>query len=161
MTELLHSKGFLGTNGNFAADMTLVLGILVGVLFTIGYVLARRKQYTAHRWVQTTAAAINLILVLWLMILPFRDFVLRGAAGPQPPLFYVIPSIHGTIGAVALIFGVFVVLRGNGMMIKPLQFNNYKVFMRIAYGLYMAATLAGCAVYYTWFVVMANPPVFK
>jgi hypothetical protein len=161
MTEILHGPGFLGTNGNFAADMTLVLGLVVAILFTIGYGLARMKRYTAHRWVQTIAASINLVLVLWLMVLPFRDFVLRGAAEPQPPIFYVIPSIHATIGTVALIFGVFVVLRGNELMIKPLKFNNYKVFMRIAYGLYMAATLAGCAVYYTWFVTVPNPPLFQ
>lgn len=160
MTELLHSKGFLGTNGNFAADMTLVLGLIVGILFTVGFVLARMKHYTAHRWVQTVAASINLILVFWLMVLPFRDFVLRGNAGPQPPIFYLVPAIHGTIGAVALLFGVFVVLRGNNLMIKPLRFNNYKLFMRIAYGLYITATLAGCAVYYTWFVAVPNPPVF-
>jgi uncharacterized membrane protein YozB (DUF420 family) len=161
MTELLHSKGFLGTNANFAADMTLVLGIVVAILFTVGLLLARMQKYTAHRWVQTTAASLNLILVVWLMLLPFRDFVLRDSGGPRPSIFYVVPSIHMTIGAVALIYGLFVVLRGNGLMIKSLRFRNYKVFMRIAYSLYMAATLAGCAVYYTWFVVVPNAPIFK
>lgn len=160
MTEILHSPGFLGTHGNFAADMTLVLGLLVAILFSIGFWLARKGHYTIHRWVQTTAASINLILVLWLMVLPFRDFVLRGHAGPEPTIFYVVPAIHGTIGAIGLLFGVFVVLRGNNLMIKPLRFNNYKLFMRIAYTLYMTATLLGCAVYYTWFVVVPNPPVF-
>lgn len=160
MTALLHSKGFLGTNANFAADMTLVLGIVVATLFTIGFVLARNKKYTAHRWCQTAAVTINLILVLWLMILPFRDFVLRDVGGPREAIFYLVPSIHATIGSIALIFGVFVALRGNELMIKPLKFKNYKVFMRIAYGLYMAATLVGCTVYYTWFVVVSKPPVF-
>src|SRR5687768_795031 len=98
MTELFHSPGFLGTNANFAADMTLVLGILVAVLFTIGLILARMGKYDAHRWVQTTAAAINLILVLWLMVLPFRDFIIRDTIGPQPHYFYVITTLHATIG---------------------------------------------------------------
>jgi hypothetical protein len=134
---------------------------LVALLLTTGFVLAITKHYTIHRWCQTIAVALNLVLVIWLMVLPFRDFVLRDIGGPRPSIFYVIPSVHATIGAVALIYGVFVALRGNELMIKPLKFRNYKVFMRIAYSLYMAATVMGCVVYYTWFVVVPNPPVFK
>jgi uncharacterized membrane protein YozB (DUF420 family) len=160
MTEILHSPGFLGTNANFAADMTLLLGILVAILFTAGLVLARQKNYKAHRWVQTTAAAINLILILWLMVLPFRDFVVHDSGGPRPSMFYVVTTIHATIGFVGVVFGVFVALRGNELMIPQLKFNNYKVFMRISYGLYMVATAFGIWVYYTWFVVVPNPPVF-
>ena len=55
--------------------MTLLLSALVAVLLTIGVVLAVRGQYRAHRWFQTGAATLNAILVLWLMVLPFRDFV--------------------------------------------------------------------------------------
>jgi uncharacterized membrane protein YozB (DUF420 family) len=161
MTELLHSAGFLGTNGNFAADMTLVLSILVATLFSIGFFLARQRNYKAHRWVQTIAAATNLVLVLWMMLLPFRDFVWKDVGGPRPVIFYIVTSIHAIIGTVTLIFGVFVALRGNGLMIQPLKFKNYKVFMRTAYGLYMATTLLGILVYITWFVIIPNPPVFK
>lgn len=161
MTELLHSPGFLGTNANFAADMTLVIGIVVAVLFTVGFALARMGKYKAHRWVQTTAAAINLILVLWLMVLPFRDFVVRDVGGPRVSTFYVISTVHATIGAIAVLYGVFVVLRGNGLMIAPLKFNNYKGFMRLAYTLYILNTLIGIWVYLTWFVVIPNPPIYE
>jgi uncharacterized membrane protein YozB (DUF420 family) len=158
MTELFHRDGFLGTNANFAADMTLVLGILVAILFTIGLVLARMGKYNAHRWVQTTAAAINLILVLWLMVLPFRDFIIRDTIGPQPHYFYIITTLHATIGTIALIFGVFVALRGNKLVPKFLRFNNYKGFMRTSYALYMLASAIGVWVYITWFVNIPNPP---
>ena len=161
MTELLHSPGFLGTNGNFAADMTLVLGILVAILFTIGFILARMEKYTVHRWVQTSAASLNLILILWLMVLPFRDFVLRDLAAPQPNYFYIITTLHATIGTIALLFGLFVVLRANKLLPKPLQFNNYKGFMRTSYALYMLATLIGVWVYLTWFTRIPNPPIYK
>jgi len=163
MTELLHSHGFLGTRGNFAADMTLILGILVATLFTTGLVLARRKNYVAHRWFQTIAAALNAILVLWLMLLPFRDFVLSDTGGPRPSIFYVITTVHATIGAAALLFGLFVALRGNELMLAPLKFRNYKFFMRLSYTLYMAASVAGVLVYLTWFVWLpaAQAPVFK
>lgn len=161
MTELLHRPGFLGTSANFAADMTLVLSAVVALLFTIGVVLAVRGQYSAHRWVQTTAAAINAILVLWLMVLPFRDFVAPPDNPGGLPLSAIATTrIHAAVGSAALIFGLFVVLRGNGLMIKPLRFNNYKAFMRVSYVLYMTATLIGLFVYITWFVGNPNPPSY-
>ncbi|MEI2772345.1 MAG: hypothetical protein V9G98_16970 [Candidatus Competibacter sp.] len=48
-------RGFLGTNASVLADLSLVLGIVVAVLLTIGMLLAVMRRYEAHRWVQTTA----------------------------------------------------------------------------------------------------------
>jgi uncharacterized membrane protein YozB (DUF420 family) len=162
MNEILHQPGFLGTNANFAADMTLVVSIIVAILFTVGVVLAVKGRYTAHRWVQTTAAALNAILVLWMMILPFRDFIVRDFMGERPAYFYAVTTAHAIIGFTALIFGLFVVLRGNNFILIPkaFRFNNYKLFMRISYALYMLASLLGIWVYFTWFVSIPNPPTF-
>ena len=160
MTDLLHRPGFLGTNANFAADMTLVLILIVATLLTIGFYMARQKRYEVHRWIQTSAATLNAILVLWLMILPFRDFVIRDQGGPRPTIFYAITIAHALIGAIAFPFGMFVVLRANKLVPKALRFENYKLFMRTAYSLYMLATLAGVFVYIAWFVVIPNPPIY-
>lgn len=162
MTEILHKAGFLGTSANLAADMTLALSILVATIFTVGALVARQERYDLHRWLQTGGALLNLVLVLWLMILPFRDFVVKDFGNPvRPPVFYWVTTIHAVVGLSALIFGSFVVLRGNNLMIKPLRFNNYKIYMRIAYILYLAATLLGIWVYLTWFVFIPNPPLFE
>jgi uncharacterized membrane protein YozB (DUF420 family) len=162
MNEILHQPSFLGTNANFAADMTLVVSIIVAILFTVGVVLAVKGRYQAHRWVQTAAAVLNAILILWMMILPFRDFIARDFMGQRPPYFYYVTTAHAAIGFIALIFGLYVVLRGNNFILIPkfLRFNNYKIYMRISYGLYMAATLLGIWVYLTWFVTIPNPPTF-
>jgi hypothetical protein len=179
MTDLLHAPGFLGTSANFAADMTLILSILVGLTFTFGAWLAKRAQsieakypktdpkfqqakhlFRQHRWVQTTGAMINVILVLWLMLLPYRDFVVRDAGGPRESLFYVITTIHAVVGFFAFVFGNFVVLRGNNLMMPALQFNNYKPYMRIAYLAYILTTLLGVWVYFYWFTVSTKPPTF-
>jgi uncharacterized membrane protein YozB (DUF420 family) len=160
MVELLHSEGFLGTNANFAADMTLVLMLFVALLFSIGFIMARRKKFEVHRWIQTSAASLNAVLVLWLMVLPFRDFVVRDQGGPRPAIFYTVTMIHAIIGAVAFPFGMFVTLRANRLVPKALRFTNYKLFMRTAYSLYMLATLVGVAVYFVWFVVIPNPPLY-
>lgn len=161
MAKLLHEAGFLGTNANFGADMTLVLSVLVAVIFTVGFILARAGKYDTHKWVQTSGAILNVILVLWLMILPYKDFVLGDNGGPRLSAFYVITTIHATIGFIAYTYGIFVVLRGHNIMFEALKFNNYKPFMRLAYTLYMLTTLLGIWVYVTWFVTIPNPPLYK
>jgi hypothetical protein len=161
VTELLHQPGFLGTSANWAADMTLLLSILVAVIFTTGAVMALRQRYELHRWLQTAGAVLNVILVLWLMILPYRDFVAPGIPHRLAERFYGVTTLHAVIGFFAFTFGNFVVLRGNGLMIKALKFNNYKPFMRVAYVLYMVTTLLGIWVYFVWFVNNPNPPIYE
>ena len=160
MTDLLHAPGFLGTNANFAADMTLLLSIGVMLLFSIGFYLARKGKYDTHKWVQTSGAVLNIVLVLWLMILPYRDFILRDTGGPREAFFYGVTSVHAVVGFFAFFFGNFVVLRGHKLVPPRLRFNNYVPFMRTAYGLYLVTTLLGVYTYYTWFVSTSNPPVF-
>lgn len=162
MNELLHQPGFLGTSANWAADMTLVVSLLVAVLLTVGVVAAVKQKYGVHRVLQTLGATVNAILVLWLMVLPFRDFVAPADnPGGLPEIALLTTKVHALVGFSALVFGLFVVLRGNGLMIKPLRFNNYKLFMRISYGLYMLATLIGIFVYITWFVGNPSPPTYN
>jgi uncharacterized membrane protein YozB (DUF420 family) len=162
MNQIFHQAGFLGTHANLATDITLVVGLLVATLFTIGVVMAVQGRYQVHRWIQTSAATLNAIFVLWMMILPFRDFVARDFMGSRPPLFYYVTSLHALIGFFGLTLGVFVVLRANKIKLIPkaLRFNNYKLFMRVSYSLYMLATLVGLGVYLVWFVVIPNPPTF-
>jgi len=142
--------------------MTLVVSLLVAALLTLGVYFAVRGQYGAHRITQTTAVIINAILVLWMMVLPFRDFILPADnPGGLPQSAVLTTRIHALAGATALIFGIFVMLRGNRLVPKFLQFNNYKAFMRVAYTLYMLATLIGIFVYITWFVGNPNPPSYQ
>ena len=160
MVEILHQPGFLGTAANFAADMSLVLMLMVGVAFSVGALLAHAGKYEAHRWVQTTAAAVSGILVLWLMLLPYRDFILPGVPDRLGEAFYGVTTLHALVGAVAFPFGIFVVLRGHRLVPPRLQFSNYKLFMRTAYVLYMATIALGVATYVVWFVTNPNPPDF-
>lgn len=179
MDGILHAPGFLGTNANFAADMTLVLSLLVAAVFTYGALLAKTAQrvesrtpaipdgkiiaarlFRRHRYVQTGGAVLNIILVLWMMLLPYRDFILRDSGGPREGVFYTVTNAHALLGLFAFLFGNFVVLRGNHLMIASLRFSNYKPFMRVAYVAYMLTTLLGVGVYITWFIITEKPPVF-
>lgn len=160
MNDLFHAPGFLGTNANLAADATLVIMLFTAGLFSLGFYLARKGKFNTHKWVQTSGALINLIMVLWMMVLPFRDFIIQDQGGPREGYFYIVTALHALIGLIATIFGMFVVLRGHKLMPKFLQFNNYKPFMRTAYALYMTATLLGIAVYLVWFVFTESTPIY-
>lgn len=160
MNEFLHQPGFFGTEGNMAADITLSLSLLVMLLFSFGYFLALRGRYDTHKWVQTSGALLNVVLVLWLMLLPYRAFIIQDQGGPREGIFYLTTILHAIVGFFAFGLGNFVVLRGHKLVPKALQFNNYKLFMRTAFGLYLTTTLLGLGLYYTWYVVVQNPPAF-
>ena len=153
MTDFLTMPGFLGTKATLRSDLTLVLILVSAVLFNIGFILARKKHFVAHRWVQTSSVTLNTLVVLISMVSSYIIHILPGIPAKLGQGDYAVTTIHGLIGAVALVYGVFVALRGNELVPKPLRFNNYKLYMRWAYGMYMVATLGGVFIYIYVFVL--------
>jgi uncharacterized membrane protein YozB (DUF420 family) len=153
MMDFLNRPGFLGTHAPFISDLSLVLILLTAVLFTVGVQLARRKQYEIHRWVQTVAVIINSTVVLGIMVNSYLTHILPGIPSKLLEGDYAVTTIHAIVGMVGLLLGIFVVLRGNGLVPTALRFKNYKLFMRTAYALYMLATLLGVIVYVLAFIL--------
>lgn len=153
MSDFLTAPGFLGTKATLRSDLTLVIIIFTAILFNIGFVLARRKHFVAHRWVQTSAGILNTLVVIISMVTSYIIHILPGIPSKLAQGDYAVTTAHGVIGAIALIFGVYVGLRGNELVPNRLKFQNYKLFMRWAYGLYMLATLIGVALYIIVFVL--------
>ncbi len=150
-------RGFLGTNANVLQDISLVLGILVALTLTVGMIMAVRKRYDIHRWIQTTAVTLNVLQVLTIMIASFLKSAAPGIPQKLNETYYQAATIHASLGLITLLFGTFVMLRGNELMPRALKFNNYKLFMRTAYGLYMTITLLGVWVYVTWYITSPRP----
>lgn len=153
MTDFLTTPGFLGTRATLRSDLTLILIILSALLFNLGFFLARRKRFTAHRWVQTSSVILNTLVVLISMVTSFIVHILPGIPSRLNQGDYAVTTIHALIGAVALLFGVYVALVGNHVLPAKLRFTNYKPFMRWAYSLYMLATLAGIGIYIIVFIL--------
>jgi uncharacterized membrane protein YozB (DUF420 family) len=153
MSDFLTTPGFLGTKATLRSDLTLVLILISAVLLNIGFILARRKQFTAHRWVQTTAVILNTLVVVISMVTSFIIHILPGIPAKLGVGDYAVTTMHACVGAIGLLFGIFVALRGNELVPKGLRFSNYKLYMRWAYGLYMLATLGGVIVYIIVFVL--------
>ncbi len=153
MLAFLNQPGFLGTHAPFISDLTLVLILFTAVLFTVGWQLARHKHYETHRWVQTFSVCLNAIVVLGVMIRSFVVHILPGIPAKFAQGDYAVTTIHAAIGTAGLLFGIFVMLRGNNLVPRSLRFKNYKPFMRTAYALYMIATLLGVIVYTEAFIL--------
>jgi uncharacterized membrane protein YozB (DUF420 family) len=147
MPNLYTTPGFLGTRALLYSDITLIVIILSSTLFTIGWRLAVGKHYEIHRWVQTTAAILNAFVVITFMIKSFLTFIWPGLPAKFFEGSYEITTVHAFIGAIGLSLGIFVDLRGNGLVPKALQFTDYKLFMRTAYTIYMISTAIGIALY--------------
>jgi uncharacterized membrane protein YozB (DUF420 family) len=147
MNDSLHGFWFLGTTASFGADLSLAVMLLAAVLFTIGWRLAARKNYEAHRWVQTAAVCLNTVLVLAWMIRRFLLWVLPEIPSKLGQASYAVTTVHAVVGLLGVVLGVFVVLRANELVPKRFRFANYKLFMRSSYALYMLATLLGVIVY--------------
>ena len=152
MTDFLTTPGFLGTRATLRSDITLVLILVTAVLFNIGFILARRKQFGVHRWVQTISVILNSLVVVISMVTSYIIYILPGIPAKLGTGDYAVTTLHAIIGTIGLLFGVFVMLRGNELVPKSMRFNNYKPFMRLAYALYMFATLGGVSLYIIIFV---------
>jgi plastocyanin len=155
----MNGRGFLGTNASVLADISLILGIFVALTLTVGMILAVLKRYQVHRWVQTTAVAINVAQVLTIMIASFLKSAAPGIPQRLGETYYYAALIHALLGLTTLVFGTFVALRGNELVPQALKFNNYKLFMRTAYSLYILVTMLGIWLYATWYINTAQPAV--
>jgi uncharacterized membrane protein YozB (DUF420 family) len=152
MKDFINRPGFLGTHAILLSDLTLILILLTAIMFTIGWQLARRKQYQSHQKLEAVSVCLNAIVVLAVMINSFAVNILPGLPGKLLEGSYGVTNVHAIVGLLGLVLGIFVVLRGNKLVPKRLRFKNYKPFMRTTYALYMLATFIGVAVYIEAFV---------
>lgn len=150
---LLEGKGFLGTNATFHSDLSLVLILISSTLLTIGWRVAVAKKYNIHHWFQTTAAILNAVVVILVMIASYYIHILPGVPRKLLEGDYAITTVHAVIGLAGLILGLYVITSTNRVLPKKWRFSNYKKFMRWSYSIYMFATFFGVIVYTLAFVL--------
>src|SRR5512146_2036058 len=90
--------GFLGTRATFGPDLALVLILISSGLFTVGWQLAVHKHYDVHRWVQTSAAIINALVVLLIMVGSFWGCFLPDIPGNFSRPSVWVTTVHAVIG---------------------------------------------------------------
>ena len=152
MTGLLLASVLVATSAPLSANLSLAAMVLAAILLTVGAWLAVGKRYEAHRWVQTGAVCLNAVPVLAWMIRAFVRWVLPGLGANIGKTPYAVTTLHAVVGAIGVVLGVFVMLRGNELVPKRLRFTGYKPWMRASYALYVLGTLTGVITYLVVYV---------
>jgi uncharacterized membrane protein YozB (DUF420 family) len=130
------THGFLGTGATFAADFNLVAHVVMGLVLIGGAVLARRRKYTAHKYVPS-----------------FRSQVEPGIPGRLNMVYYGPATAHAGAGVIAQVLGIYVIAAaGTNLVPSRLRFDNYKAWMRTLLFLWWAVVLLGIATYYVWYM---------
>jgi uncharacterized membrane protein YozB (DUF420 family) len=146
-------KGFLGTQAGFGADITLLLQIVMGVSLVAGAFLARAKRYVAHGICQTTVLLLNLVVVASFMWPSFSLQVLPGLPKHFSRQHYFVAALHGTLGGIAELFGLYVLLvAGANIVPEAWRFRRWKLWMRVELALWLFALVIGIGTYLIWYV---------
>jgi uncharacterized membrane protein YozB (DUF420 family) len=143
----LGASGFITARSSLGADLSLLVSAAAIVLLTTGVVLARRRRYDAHRWVQTSAVALNALLVAIWMIVSLVRYFLPGLPGSLSERGHALAAVHAATGAVGVTLGVFVVIAAGRLAGRGQSVARYKPLMRVAYVVYLAAFALGVALY--------------
>jgi uncharacterized membrane protein YozB (DUF420 family) len=145
-------NGFLGTPASFGADLNLIVQIVMGVALIAGAFLARAKRYSAHGVCMTAVLLLNLIPIAVVMWPSFDQIVLPRLAVHLHKLYYEVAAIHGVLGTAAELLGLYILLvAGTNLLPKAWRFRQWKLWMRVELGLWMAALLAGIGTYIVWY----------
>ena len=146
-------EGFLGSHAGFGSDLNLTIQIAMGVALISGAFLARAKRFAAHGICQTVVLVLNLVLICFLMWPSFHSHVLPRLPMRLGKRFYAVATIHGFLGVLAEILGLYIVLvAGTKVLPKSWRFKRWKLWMRIELALWWVELLIGVATYWVWFV---------
>lgn len=163
-------SGFLGTGAPFSADLNLILQLAMGGALLIGMVLARRRQYRAHKYCQSSVVLLNLVLIALIMAPHFHQQVQNQIPAQLGMSYYAVVTAHAMVGLVAELLGLYVLLVATTQLVPPrFRFNRFKPWMRTTLGLWWAVILIGVGTYYVWYIAppsastaaMKHPPGTK
>ena len=94
---------------------------------------------------------LNLILIALIMLPPFARDIVPGLPGRLSQPYYLLPTLHATLGGVTQLLGLYIILRaGTDWLPESLRFQNYKLWMRTTLALWWSVILLGIATYYVW-----------
>ena len=146
-------KGFLGTRASFGADVNLLIQFAMGIALLAGAFLAREKRYTAHGICQSLVLLLNLPMIALVMWPSFNAQVLPRLSTHLGKRNYAIATVHGVLGAVAEILGLYILLAaGTNILPAAWRFQRWKLWMRTELVLWWIVLLTGFGTYYFWYV---------
>lgn len=150
-------NGFLGTGATFRADLNLVVQVSMGAALLVGMVLAKRKNFRAHKYVQSSVMILNLVMIFLIMAPSFHRQVQPQVPGGLKEAYYLVPYVHAVLGTIAEVLGLYIVLVAATKFVpRGLRFRRYKPWMRTELALWWLVVLIGIGTYYTWYIRAAT-----
>jgi uncharacterized membrane protein YozB (DUF420 family) len=145
---------FLASAAPPAANVVLVVEVIMGLALIGGTVLARRKRFKAHAWCQSAVVLLNLLVIGSFMLPSFHRGVEPGIPSHLGRSYYLLATLHGTLGLAAELFGIYVLLvAGAKLLPERFRFTRYKPWMRLALVLWWLDLVLGLATYYRWYIL--------
>lgn len=148
--------GFLGTSASMWSDLSLILTVVLGAVAVFGFTRARRKRFSTHCPLMATAALLNWLPVLvvmipsWIGVLTGAEALLRSEALATGPWTNV-PVFHGILGGVAQLLMTYTVTRM--YWIKRLPPDRAIWLMRTTLVLWLLTAIGGIVVYVVSYAV--------
>jgi len=147
------TKGFLGTGATFAADLNLVVQVIMGGALIGGAVLAKRKCYTSHGICQTTVLLMNSLMIGLVMWPTFQQQVRPALPKVLHKWYYAAATIHALLGITAEVLGLYIVIvAGTSILPQWLRFKHWKRWMRTELILWSIVVFTGLGTYYAWYI---------
>jgi plastocyanin/uncharacterized membrane protein YozB (DUF420 family) len=138
--------GFLGTNARLLNDLNLVLQLLMAASLVLGVVLVRRRNYRAHQLIMSAVVVVNLVAIAFVMGTAFVDQVLPAPA-PGAEAQRLSAILHGIAGSLAEALGLYLLLRMYELLPGALRVANFKLLMRLTFGLWLLVVAGGVSLY--------------
>lgn len=126
----------LSSNINLIAQLLILIGLWIGAYF------ARRKQISRHQKIQTILVLTNSFFILFVMFTSFYNYIIAG--GTVTGTVAILMMIHGVIGLVAELTGIYLILLISTKILPPaLRLRNFKLVMRSLLGLWTVIIVLG------------------
>ncbi|MDQ3225631.1 MAG: hypothetical protein M3Q50_03225, partial [Chloroflexota bacterium] len=121
-------QALFGARG--AADINLVLQILLLAGLLAGFYLARQKRFTQHGNVQTAMVLLNLVLIVAMMAPSLYGYVIAGQSSTGRVARLMIG--HGVLGLIVQLVALYLVVRMRTNLIpERWRVSNIKRAMRL------------------------------
>jgi uncharacterized membrane protein YozB (DUF420 family) len=145
-------EGILGTHAGYRTDLNLTIQVLMGVALILGAFLARAKRFMAHGICQSAVLVLNLAMICFLMWPSFYLDVLPRLPKRLGKRFYAVAAIHGFLGVLAEIFGLYIALvAGTKILPEGWHFKRWKLWMRVELALWWFVLMMGALTYWIWY----------
>lgn len=153
LTGMVAQPGLFGTNATMFSDLNLIAQFVFLVGLSIGYVLARKGDITAHQYLQTGMVLFNIVTTIFVMIVGYIDYVIPGMPENLSQAYGIVTTIHAVFGLLAIFCGIYLLLHMNRILPKRYRIKWWRKLMRLTFALYWFVGILGLGVYYVWFLI--------